>query len=73
MVDRLTHRVHIIETGSQSIRLEDALARAKQTGTATTKKAAKEKPASGGKHYPERMGPNQMIAVGPLQVDTLNR
>jgi hypothetical protein len=50
VVDRLTHRAHIIETGSQSIRLEDALARAKQTGTATTKKAAKEKPASGGKH-----------------------
>lgn len=50
VVDRLTHRAHIIETGTQSIRLEDALIRAKQAGTATTKKVTKEKPESGGKH-----------------------
>lgn len=50
VVDRLTHRAHIIETGSQSIRLEDALTRAKQAGTATTKKTTKEKSESGGKH-----------------------
>ena len=50
VVDRLTHRAHIIETGSQSIRLEDALIRAKQAGTATTKKVTRENPESGGKH-----------------------
>jgi hypothetical protein len=50
VLDRLTHRAHIIETGTQSIRLEDALIRAKQAGTATTKKVTKEKPESGGKH-----------------------
>jgi DNA replication protein DnaC len=49
VVDRLTHRAHIIETGSQSIRLEDALIRAKQAGTVKTKKVTRENPESGGK------------------------
>lgn len=40
VVDRLTHKAHIIETGGKSIRLEEAIARTKRNGTAGTKNHA---------------------------------
>jgi len=39
VVDRLTHRAHIIETGARSIRLEDAISRTKRNRSPGTKEA----------------------------------
>jgi DNA replication protein DnaC len=43
IIDRLTHRAHIIETGKESIRLEDALARKSRRPKRSKKKPAERK------------------------------
>ena len=43
VVDRLTHKAHIIETGGKSIRLEEAIARTKRNGPTGTKNSATKK------------------------------
>jgi DNA replication protein DnaC len=41
VVDRLTHRAHIIETGIQSIRLEETLARSRRGGNGKNQRVEK--------------------------------
>ena len=43
VVDRITHKAHIIETGGKSIRLEEAIARAKRNGPSVSKSPATKK------------------------------
>jgi DNA replication protein DnaC len=43
VVDRITHKAHIIETGGKSIRLEEAIARTKRNGPSGTKNPATKK------------------------------
>lgn len=43
VVDRITHKAHIIETGGKSIRLEEAMARTKRNGPSVAKSPATKK------------------------------
>jgi len=43
VVDRITHKAHIIETGGKSIRLEEAMARTKRNGPPVSKSPATKK------------------------------
>jgi DNA replication protein DnaC len=43
VVDRITHKAHIIETGGKSIRLEEAMARTKRSGPSVSKGPATKK------------------------------
>lgn len=48
VVDRLTHRAHIIETGTESIRLKEALGHNRRATSTTTRKTTKETVESAG-------------------------